>query len=92
MNKNVKVGLLSLIAIMQVSTIIAGFFAYQQMYEMLWKSMLAYKELVEETGGRIIDYGLIPNPFVIVAPLIFLGLFATIVLLIDEVSHKSAEN
>jgi hypothetical protein len=92
MKKNLKAGLLSLIAVVQVSIIVAGFFAYQQMYEMLWKSMLAYKELREETGGPIIDYGLIPNPFAPLAPLIFLSLFLTIVLLVDEVRHKSADN
>jgi len=92
MKSILKVGLLSLIAILQVLIIVAGFFAYQQMYEMLWKSMLAYKELVEETGGPIIDYGLIPNPFAPIVPLIVLCLFLTIVLLIDEIRHKSAEN
>jgi len=55
MNKNVKVGLLSLIAIMHVSTIIGGFFAYRQMYETIWQSQVAHKKLVEKTEGIIID-------------------------------------
>jgi len=92
MNKIIKVGLLSLIAITQVSTIVGGFIAYEQMSEMLWKSLLAYKRLVEETGGLIIDYGFIPNPFAPLLPLVLLGLFSTIVLLIDEVRHKNVEN
>jgi len=91
-NKIIKVGLLSLIAIVQVLTIVGGFIAYEQMSEMLWKSMLAYKKLVEETGGLIIDYGLIPNPFAPLFLLVLLGLFSTVVLLIDEIRHKNAEN
>jgi hypothetical protein len=62
------------------------------MSEMLWKSMLAYKELVEETGGPIVDYGLIPNPFAPLFPLVLLGLFSTVVLLIDQIRHNNAEN
>jgi hypothetical protein len=90
--KITKVGLLSLVVIVQVSIIVGGFIAYQQMSEMRWESMLAYKELVEETGGIIIDFGLIPNPFAPLFPLVLLGLFSTIVLLIDEVRHKNEKN
>jgi hypothetical protein len=92
MNKITKVGLLSLIAIVQVLTIVGGFIAYQQMSEILWKSMSAYAELLWETGGRHIDYGGVPNPFAPIFPLVLLGLFLTVVLLIDEVRHKNAEN
>jgi len=55
---------------------------------MLWNLQVAYKELVEETGGPIIDYGLTPNPFTPLLPLVLLGLFSTIVLIIDEVPYK----
>jgi len=51
-----------------------------------------YKELYEETHGIIIDYGLTPNPFASLFPLVLLGLFLTLVLLIDQVRHKNAEN
>ena len=86
--KTKKVGLLFLIAVVQMLTIVGGFFAYKQMSGMLWKSLWDYKELVEKTGGRIIDYGLIPNPFAPLLPLVLLGLFLTIVLLVDEIRHK----
>jgi len=88
----VKVGLLSIVAIVQVSTIVGGFIAYQQMYGMLWSHMMAYKKLLEETGGPIIDYAPVPNPFAPLLPLALLGLFLTIVLLFDEVRHKNVEN
>ena len=91
MKKIMKVGLLCLIAIVQVSTIIGGFIASQQMCEMLSRSMFAYKKLYEETHGRIIDYGLTPNPFSPLLPLVLLGLFLTIVLLIGEVRRKNVE-
>lgn len=84
MNKT-KVVLLSLIAVVQILTIVGGFYAYRQMSEMLWKTMWDYKKLVEETGGLIIDYGLIPNPFAPLLPLVLLVLFSTIALLILEV-------
>jgi len=69
-------------------TIIGGFFAYEQMSDMLSKLQWDYKELVEKTEGVIIDYGLNPNPFAPLLPLVLLGLFLTIVLLIDEIRHK----
>jgi hypothetical protein len=90
--KTTKVGLLSLVVIVQVSIIAGGFIAYQQMSEMLWKSMNAYKHLVEETNGITVDSGLIPNPFAPLLPIVLLGLFSTIVLLIDEVRHKNEKN
>ena len=88
MRKTKRVVLLSLIAIVQMLTIIGGFFAYEQMSDMLWKSLWDYKKLLEKTGGPIIDYGLIPNPFAPLLPLVLLGLFLTIVLLVDEIRHK----
>jgi len=71
MNKIIKIGLLSLIAIVQALTVVGGFIAYEQMSEMLEKSLLAYKKLFEETHGVIIDYGLIPNPFAPLFPWFF---------------------
>ncbi len=91
MKKIMKVGLLCLIAIVQVSTIVGGFIASQQMSETLGQSLWRYKELYEETHGGIIDYGLPPNPFSPLLPLVLLGLFLTIVLLIDEVRRKNVE-
>jgi hypothetical protein len=66
---------------------VVGFAAHQQMHEMLWDSMLAYKELVEEKGEVIIDFGLIPNPFAPLLPLVILGLLLTSALLIDAILH-----
>ena len=91
MNRSIKAGLLCLIAIVQVSTIVGGFFAYQHMSDMLWKLALDYKELVEETEGIIIDYGLFPNPFAPLLPLVLFVLVSTIVLLVDEVRRKNAK-
>jgi len=87
-SKFTKIVLLSLIATVQVLTIIGGFFAYEQMSDMLRKLQWDYKKLVEKTGGRIIDYGLIPNPFAPLLPLVLLSLFLTIVLLVDEIRRK----
>jgi len=83
-----KIVLLLLIGIVQVLTIIGGFFACEQMSDMLWKLRWDYKEVLDKTGGLIIDYGLIPNPFRPLLPLVLLGLFLTIVLLVDEIRHK----
>jgi len=92
MDKITKIKLLSLLAIFQVLTIIGGFITYQQMFEMLWNLQIAYKDLVEKTGGPIVDFGIIPNPFAPFFLLALLGLFLTIVSLIDEVRHKNVEN
>jgi len=89
MNKTMKVGLLCLIAIVQVSTIVGGFFAYEEMSERYWKLMYDYVTLFEETRGLHITPGLITNPFAPLLPLVLLGLFLTIVLLIDEVRRKN---
>jgi len=71
----------------QILTIIGGFFAYEQMSDMLSKLQWAYRELVEKTEGVIIDYGLNPNPFAPLLSLVMLGLLLTIVLLVYECMH-----
>jgi hypothetical protein len=92
MNKITRVGLLSLIAIVQVLTIVGGFIAYEQMFETMSRLQWDYKVLYEETHDFIIDSGLIPNPFAPLLPLVLLGLFLTVVLLIDQLRHRNAEN
>jgi hypothetical protein len=92
MNKITRVGLLSLIAIVQVSTIVGGFIAHEQMSETMSRLEWNYKKLYEETHEIIIDYGLTPDPFAPLSPLALLGLFLTAVLLIDQIHHKKAEN
>jgi len=92
MNRSMKVGLLSLTVIAQALAIIGGFIAYRQMSDLLWSYMMDYKRLLEQTGGLIIDYGLVPNPFLLLLPLALLGLLSATVLLIDEVHRKNVEN
>jgi len=92
MNKTIKVGLLSLTVTVQVLTIIGGFIAYRQMFGLLWSYMMDYKRLLEQTGGPIVNYGLVPNPFLFLLPIVLLGLFSATALLIDEVHRKNAEN
>ena len=92
MNRITRVGLLSLIAIVQVLTIVGGFIAYEQMSETVSRLEWKYKELYLETHGVHIDYGLTLNPFAPLFPLVLSGLFLTAVLLIDQVRHRNAEN
>jgi hypothetical protein len=78
----------------QVVTLVGGLVATMQTSEAYSKWTRAYKQLYEEThpGGLIIDFGLGPNSFV---PLIFpilLGLVLTVVLLIDQVRHATADS
>jgi hypothetical protein len=89
MNRIARVVLLSLIAMMQVLTLVGGFIAYEQMSGAMWKLQMDYKALYEETHDLIIDYGLIPSPFSPLIPLILLGLFSTAVLLIDQLADKN---
>lgn len=84
-----RVGLLSLIALVQVLTIVGGFIAYQQMSERYYELQWDYKKLYEEAGGLIIDFGIPPNPFAPLLPLVLFGLFLTIVLLVDEVKGRN---
>ncbi len=93
MNKITKLGLLSLIAITQTLTLIGGFIAYEQMSEAMARLRWDYKVLLEEThGGLIVDYMIDPNPFAPLIPLVLLGLFLTLVLIADQLSHRKAEN
>jgi len=91
MKRNTKVGLLFLVIVLQISTIVGGFIAYEQMSDMYWKLAWSYKELYEETHDLIIDFGPVPNPFAPLIPLALLCLFLTIVLLIDEIRQKYGE-
>jgi len=92
MNKNTRVGLLFVVVIIQASSIFGVFVAHQQMVDMIWDLRLDYKALVEETGGPIIDYGLVPNPFAPLYLLALLGLLPLLVLLFDEIRQKNAKN
>jgi len=90
MNKIIQVGLLSLIIITQSLTVVGGFFAYRQMSGTILELEAEYKKLYEETHGGIIDFGLNPNPFAPLVPLVLLGLLLTLVLLIDQIRYKKA--
>ena len=80
-----RVAVLSLIALVQVLTIVGGFIAYREMSDRYWKLSWAYIDLLVETGGLWITPGMLPNPFAPLLPLVLFGLFLTIVLLVDEV-------
>ena len=92
MNRITRVGLLSLIAIVQTLTLVGGFLAYQQMSETVSGLERMYLELCEETHDLWVTFGLTPNPFAPLIPLVLLGLVLTLVLLVDQVRHKNAEN
>ena len=92
MNKITKVGLLSLIAIVQALTLVGGFIAYEQMSQTVWRLEMDYKALYEETHDLIIDFMPNPNPFAPLIPLVLLGLFLTAVLLVNQVRHKNSAN
>ena len=90
MNKIIKAGLLSLIALTQAITLVGGFFAYQQLSEVIFGLEAEYKKLFEETHELIIDFGITPNPFAPLIPLVLLGLLLTLVLLVDQLRRKDA--
>lgn len=93
MNKTIKTGLLSLIAITQTLTLVGGFIAYRQMSETMSRMQWAYIELLEETHPTLwVTLGLTPNPFAPLIPIVLVGLFVTLVLLIDQIRHKSVVN
>ena len=87
-----RVGLLSLMALVQVLTIVGGFIAYEEMSGRYSKLLWDYKVLLEETGELIIDFAILPNPFAPLLPLVLFGLFLTIVLLVDEVKGRKRTN
>jgi hypothetical protein len=89
MNRIAKVVLLSLIAMVQVLTLVGGFIAYEQMSGAITRLKWDYKVLYEETHGLIIDFMYNPNPFAPLIPLVLLGLFSTAVLLIDQLTDKN---
>lgn len=87
-----RVGLLSLIVLVQGLTIVGGIIAYQQMSERYIRLQLHYEELFME------HYHLLepphwgpgpPNPFVPLLLLVLFGAFLTIVLLVDEVKGRN---
>ena len=83
-----RVGLLSILVLVQVLTIVGGYFAYEEMsqrYRGLWGT---YADLVLETKGIHIDPRLQYNPFRPLLPLVLFGLFLTIVLLADEMRNR----
>jgi hypothetical protein len=88
MNRFVKIVLHSLIATVQILTLIVGFFAYTEMNDMLSRAEWTIKILIEEAGGPIVISAFRSNPFNLVAWLVLLGLALTIVLLIDEIRLK----
>jgi hypothetical protein len=90
MNKITKAGLLSLIAIVQALTLVGGFFAYERMSGAISWLEVEYMKVFEETHGFNIDFGLTPNPFAPLIPLVLFGLLLTIVLLVDQI--RNAEN
>ena len=87
MNRDIKVGLLSLIIMVQALTLIGGHIAYQQMSQTYGRLQWDYMELFEEAHGLHIDFGLDPNPFAPLIPLVLLGLFLTLALFADEIRH-----
>jgi len=84
-----RVGLLSLIALVQGLTIVGGFIAYQQMSERYYELLWDYKKLAREVEGLITDFGILPNPFAPILLLVLFGVFLTIVLLVDEVKGRN---
>ncbi len=89
-----RVGLLSLIVLVQGLTLVGGFMAYQQMSEEYWELMLIHKKMLRQYAGIIIEPGMPPNPLILIAhnvPLLLLVLFGAslaIVLLVDEVQGR----
>ena len=82
-----RVAVLSLIALVQVLTIVGGLIAYEEMSGRYSRLCRDYEELVWETEGIHIDPAFLPNPFAPLLPLVLFGLLLTIVLLVDEVKR-----
>ena len=84
-----RIGLLSLITLVQIATIVGGYFAYEEMSERYRRLWGTYADLVLETQGFFIDPRLQSNPFRPLLPLVLFGLFLTVVLLVDEVKRRN---
>jgi hypothetical protein len=87
-----KVGLLSLIALLQVFVLVSGFAAHREMADDLSRVQWAYKQLVEETGDLHVTFGIQQNPFLPAAGLVLMSLLLTVVLLIDQVQHERQDD
>lgn len=86
-----RVGLLSLIVLVQGLTIVGGFMAYHQMSERYSILSWNYLELLREhyPGLEIHPGGPGPsNPFMFLLLLVLFGAFLTSVLLVDEMRQK----
>jgi len=90
MNRIIKVGLLAFVASIQAAMVAGAFLAQRQMNQIIWDLEMGYKELFEQTHEVIIDFGLTPNPFLLLYLLGFLSLFITFVLLVDEIHQRYA--
>lgn len=95
MKRVARIGLLSLIAIVQVLTTVsvhAGYVGYEEMREAVYRLQDEIQELYRERN-ILIDYGPTPpNPFTPPFALALLSLFLTVVLLVDQVHHRNVEN
>jgi len=87
-----RVGLLSLIVLVQGLTIVVGFMAYQQMSERYTRLQLSIEELLREHFPGLYPpfWGIdTPNPFLpLLLLLVLFGASLTIVLLVDEVQGR----
>lgn len=83
----VRIGLLSLVAVLLVAIMIGEFNGYEEMSAQIWRLAGQNKELMEQLTGIHADYGSVPNPFAPLIPLEILSLAIIILLLIDEVRH-----
>ena len=59
-----RVAVLSLIALVQVLTIVGGFIAYREMSDRYWKLLRGYEELTWKTEELWVTYAPLGNPFV----------------------------
>jgi len=87
-----RVGLLSLIVLVQGLTIVGGIIAYQQMSERYAILSQNYLELFREHYPGLLIHPVIPippNPYVCLLLLVLFGASLTIVLLVDEVQGRN---
>jgi hypothetical protein len=83
-----KAGVLALIALMQVAVIGGVLAAYRQLSATLSRWQWEYKQLYEATHDLVIDFGIIPNPFLPWLGLLLLSFCGTLGLLIDQIQHR----